>query len=203
MAKFNKLKTYNIMIFALVPLLIIAMVATVTLAAMTDSKEGKNSITIANLGTLSASVTVDATVPSIYPGATNVDIPVTFSYSGANGIGSVAVDVSSFNITSIVATSNSNKTYKISNPSLYLNYTTSPTDVSPKLLDSSKQGTDITINAPTTATPTSANAYIRISFNDGVDNTDSQLNPDNHLTYSIKSIQINFTVNVTFNEPTT
>lgn len=180
MAKFSKLKTYNIMIFALVPLLIIAMVATVTLAAMTAREEGKNTITIANVGTLIGTLT---TSDELYPGGT-FDIDFNFSYSGANGINSVNVDVSSFTITSITATT-ATKSY----PNIpAANYFTSST-----LLNGSGTATNISVSNGSTAP-----AIIQVTLKNGA-GSGSNISPSDQLTYSVTSIQINFTVNVTYN----
>lgn len=180
MAKFNKLKTYNIMIFALVPLLIIAMVATVTLAAMTTREEGKNTIPIANVGTITGTVTAS---DKLYPGGT-FDINLNFDYSGATGISGVVVDVASFTITSITATTASNT---------YSNIVATDYFTSDDLLDGTGAANNITVNQGGTAP-----AIIRVTVKPGTDGT-SNIDPSHCLTYSVTSIQINFTVNVTYN----
>ncbi len=77
MTKLSKLKMFNILVFALIPLLVVAMVTTVTLAAMTAGGYGQNTINIGSIGTMTSS----ATATAIYPGKQGATATVTCNYN--------------------------------------------------------------------------------------------------------------------------
>lgn len=185
MTKFKKLKTYNILIFALVPLLLIAMVATVTLAAMTHGVEGGNTINIGRIGTVSCTVNADS--DEIYPGGTStVNLSMTYSgVAGSQNINQITIAPSSFSIKSIkVYTPNHNTdstAWTITTPSDFL------TNVS------FNNNSTVTLNKGTAkAVP------LKFTVKEGMDSgsTSSENTPKYYLVYSATKIVINFDITV-------
>lgn len=198
MSKFGKLKMYNILVFALIPILIAAMAATITLAAMTATKEGKNTIQISGIGDLTC--TVSAT--GLYPDSTQ-NISMTFNYAGdkndkANSLNSVIIDFNTFKFTEVTATSDSGKAYAVNldstnahnKPAYFTSY---------KLLNGATDVTSSTVTV-TKETPVTITLQAVMKAGDsgytGTAPTDDSLGPKNYLTNSVKSVAMKFTVAV-------
>ena len=198
MGKFEKLKTYNLMLMILVPLLIVAMVATVTLAAMTVSKDGKNTIQIGGVG----SITCTATATGLYPGSTQ-NISLVFSYAGdtntsANVANSIILDFATFKFTSVKAVSGSNAsgyTVNLNNANAHnmpvyfssydlLNGSTS--------IKSSK--VTVTKGFPVTIT---LEAVLKEGINDNLGTSNANATPANYLMNSTNNLIMNFTISST------
>lgn len=198
MGKFEKLKIYNLIVFAFVPLLIVAMVATITLAAMTVSQDGKNVIEISGMGELSC----DVTATDLYPDSTR-DITMTFTYAGdknttANSANSVNINFNTFKFTSVKAISASNSSgYNVTlnntnahnKPAYFTSYT---------LLNGSTDVTSSTVTV-TKGTPVKIilRAVLKPGYTGDASTANPTLTPSNYLTNSITSLQMAFSVNVT------
>ena len=179
MGKFEKLKTYNILIFALVPLLIIALAATVTLAAMTDRVEGKNIINIAGAGTLTVTVATNNT-GAVYPGGTS-GIAVEFTYTDDTlpSTSAVTLDADTIEVTGINYSTNGTS-YTAVNSSAVASYLTCALS------------SDVTVqNGQATA------ATLNITVGPGTGDF-SPVDPADRLTYSVTDLRITFTINVNY-----
>ena len=192
MTKFNKLKTFNILIFALVPLLLIAMVATVTLGAMTAGGYGQNTIQIGRIGT----VTCTATTGSIYPGATQT-IELTLKYTGVD-------NAQNINTVTIAPSDVLVKGIKVYAPSH--NTDSTAWDVTGTLYDTGTNAnaflSNFTVNNGSTITlQKDVQQVVPVSFKvrDGMDAgaSSSDSTPNNYLVYSATKIVITFSITVT------
>lgn len=95
--KLSKLKMFNILVFALIPLLVVAMVTTVTLAAMTAGGYGQNTINIGKLGTVDCTAVA---ANGVYPG-NKATATLTLKYAKSGSYNANAVTVSGFTIDSV------------------------------------------------------------------------------------------------------
>ena len=177
MAKFEKLKTYNILVFALVPLLIIALVATVTLAAMTDRAEGNNVIEIAGAGTL----TTTFVAGGLYPGST-CNVTMQFAYNDTNmpAGSSVVLDADTFQVTNIKYSTNDGTSYADVNEGSLATYLTCAL------------ASDVTVQ-----NGSSANGVVQITVGPGTGEFIT-VSPADRLTYSVTHVQIAFSINVIY-----
>ncbi len=185
MSKFKNLKLFNILVIALVPLLFIAMVATVTLAAMTASQEGKNTIVITGVGETTGQF-VSST--GLFPGGNFVG---TFSltYAGADSNDTSTVTVSNFEITGITAHTANGDFTVANNGGAYF----ATGDVTSAVFDSSDDSYVLTANAAKNFTVSFAVA----TWNEGDGTDTTNVNPTTFLTNSVTSITIDFTFDVT------
>ena len=191
MTKFNKLKTFNILIFALVPLLLIAMAATVTLGAMTAGGYGQNTIQIGRIGT----VTCTATTGSIYPGATQT-IDLTLKYTGvdnAQNISEVTIAPEDVKVTSIDIYTEKKGAWSVDKKEYPLFAT--GTNANAFL-------SNFTVNNGSTITlEKDVEQKVSVSFKvkDGLASGSSSdaTTPNNYLVYSATKIVIEFSITVT------
>ncbi|MBQ7977411.1 MAG: hypothetical protein IJ301_02275 [Clostridia bacterium] len=200
MGKFEKLKSYNLMLMILVPLLIVAMVATVTLAAMTVSKDGKNTIQIGGVG----SITCTATATGLYPGSTQ-NISLVFSYAGdtntsANVANSIILDFATFKFTSVKAVSGSNAsgyTVNLNNtnahnmPVYFSSYDLFLLNSSTSIKDSK---VTVTKGSPVTIILA---AVLKEGINDNLGTSNANATPANYLMNSTNNLIMNFTISAT------
>ncbi len=188
MSKFSNLKTYNIMIFALIPILFIAMVATVTLAAMTDTEEGKNTITITGMGPVTASIT---TTTGLYPGGDFVGA-ISLAYARGNGYDASSITVSNFEITSVTANLSNSKTQpvSVSTETNTFDYITGNYTFTPSGADTNDLANGGTLSI-TAGTPQTVN--LKFTLKDG---SSTNGTPATALLNCVKSLTINYTFTV-------
>lgn len=198
MGKFEKLKTYNLMLMILVPLLIVAMVATVTLAAMTVSKDGKNTIQIGGVG----SITCTATATGLYPGSTQ-NISLVFSYAGdtntsANVANSIILDFNTFKFTSVKAVSGSNAsgyTVNLNNTNAHnMPVYFSSYDLLNGSTSIKSSTVTVTKGSPVTIT---LKAVLKEGINDNLGTSNANATPANYLMNSTNNLIMNFTISAT------
>lgn len=179
MTKLNKLKMFNILVFALIPILIVAMVTTITLAAMTTGGYGQNVINIGKLGTVEC--TAVASTTGVYPGG-SASATLTFKYTPEGSYNASAVTVSNFKVTQVKIMSGTTTMATLNE-------------------SNGKFGpiSNITCTLPTSiAKGNTATATLSFSVGPGaVDAHSSEdSDPSNYLVNSATSIVITFTLNV-------
>ncbi len=182
MTKLSKLKMFNILVFALIPLLVVAMVTTVTLAAMTAGGYGQNTINIGKLGTVDCSTTIDAN--GVYPGNDNATAKLTLTYTKSGSYNAKAVTVSGFTIKSVTIKSGETTLASFTSAT---NGAYGP--ISNIVLD--KDSYTIQIDGSATAV---LSFEISAGANSGYTATSSD--PQNYLVNSATSIEISFTLQV-------
>lgn len=177
MTKLSKLKMFNILVFALIPLLVVAMVTTVTLAAMTAGGYGQNTINIGKLGTVNCTAVV---AKGVYPG-NKATATLTLKYAKSGSYNASAVTVSGFTVKGVTITSGS---------TTLANFTGSTYGpISGVALDK----TSYTIQLNGTAT-----AVLSFNITAGTDSgyTATSSDPQKYLVNSATSIVISFTLQV-------
>lgn len=179
MTKLSKLKMFNILVFALIPLLVVAMVTTVTLAAMTAGGYGQNTINIGKLGTVNCTAVV---AKGVYPG-NKATATLTLKYAKSGSYNASAVTVGGFTVKSVTIKSGS---------TTLANFTTGSTygPISGVALD--KTSYTIQLNGTATAV---LSFNITAGANSGrTDNISSD--PQKYLVNSATAIEISFTLQV-------
>ena len=192
MSKLKNLKTLNIYLILLASVLVVALTATITFAAMTATQKGSNTITIGSLGTIDCTVTID----NLYPGGTSTG-DVTFTVDGQDSQ-LKGLQLSGFKLTSIILTGNSGAAYPVSSGSMFdsvdLKIGEGNNEIS--LKSASKDWTDLSNGLNCTITikaPLGATTGQIVGNNTGVEICKPT---DGYLTNSIKSATLTFTINV-------
>ena len=111
MSKLKNLKTLNIYLILLASVLVVALTATITFAAMTATQKGSNTITIGSLGT----ITCEVSLSNLYPGGTSTG-NVTFQVSNQD-TQLTGLQLSGFKLSSITLKGDS--TYPITSGSMF------------------------------------------------------------------------------------
>ena len=182
MSKLKNLKTLNIYLILLASVLVVALTATITFAAMTATQKGSNTITIGSLGT----ITCEVSLSNLYPGGTSTG-NVTFQVSNQD-TQLTGLQLSGFKLSSITLKGDS--TYPITSGSMF--DSVSLTVDGTNLTSSSYNWTDL---QNTLSGSISITAPWGLTTDEILDK--EQGSPVNgYLTNSIDTATLTFTINV-------
>ena len=182
MSKLKNLKTLNIYLILLASVLVVALTATITFAAMTATQKGSNTITIGSLGT----ITCEVSLSNLYPGGTSTG-NVTFQVSNQD-TQLTGLQLSGFKLSSITLKGDS--TYPITSGSMF--DSVSLTVDGTNLTSSSYNWTDL---QNTLSGSISITAPLGLTTDEILDK--EQGSPvDGYLTNSIDTATLTFTINV-------
>lgn len=182
MTKLSKLKMFNILVFALIPLLVVAMVTTVTLAAMTVGGYGQNTINIGKLGTVDCTTVV---ANGVYPG-NNATATLTLNYTKSGSYNANAVTVSGFTINSVTIKSGETQ---------LATFTSATNGAYGPISNIALDKESYTIQLDGTATAV-LSFNITVGASSGRDADEISSDHQNFLVNSATSIVINFTLQV-------